>query len=258
MFLVGDFNSYTFEDPLQILYGQGYVDLNEELNDNQHQSYNFDGANGSLDHILANEGALERATGADIWTINAPESIALEYSRFNYHGKLYYTADPYRSSDHDPVIAGFHDIPPAADGTTDITLVSINDFHGRIDTNTVKWAGTVAEIVDSADGANVLITGAGDLVGASLFASAVQADQPTIDVMNAIGLDASAVGNHEFDQGWHDLRDRILGGDGDANNNAADWHYLGANVYAEGTQTPVLPEYYVQTINGVRSRSSAQ
>ena len=112
-----------------------------------------------------------------------------------------------------------------------ITLVSINDFHGRIDTNTVKWAGTVAQMVASAGGDDVAITGAGDLVGASVFASAVAQDQPTIDVMNTIGLDASAVGNHEFDQGWPDLRDRILGGDGDADGNAAEWDYLGANVY---------------------------
>jgi len=45
------------------------------------------------------------------------------------------------------------------------------------------------------------------------------------------------VGNHEFDQGFADLTDRILGPDG------ADWDYLGANVYEKGTQTPVLPEY---------------
>ena len=37
-----------------------------------------------------------------------------------------------------------------------------------------------------------LLVGAGDLIGASLFNSAVADDQPTIDVMNEIGLDASA------------------------------------------------------------------
>ena len=139
----------------------------------------------------------------------------------------------------------------APEGTTDITLISINDFHGRIDNNTLKWAGTVEQIVASAGGADVAITGAGDLVSASLFASAVQDDQPTIDVMNAIGLDASAVGNHEFDKGWADLRDRIIGGDVHNPTNA-HWDYLGANVYAKGTQDPVLPEYAIITINGIR------
>ena len=95
---------------------------------------------GSLDHILINQAAVERSTGADVWTINSGESIALQYSRYNYHGTLFYAADAYRSSDHDPVIVGIDARPrsrPA--GTIDITLVSINDFHGRIDANTVKF-----------------------------------------------------------------------------------------------------------------------
>jgi 5'-nucleotidase len=246
VFLLGDFNSYTHEDPLQILYDAGYTDLNDHFGDVK-QSYNFDGQNGSLDHILANAGALARVTGEDIWNVNAPESIALEYSRYNYHGTIFYDPSPYRASDHDPVVAAFTASDPAPAGTTDITLISINDFHGRIDTNTVKWAGTVEQIVASAGGADVAITGAGDLVSASLFASAVADDQPTIDVMNEIGLDASAVGNHEFDKGWPDLRDRIIDG-----GNNAEWDYLGANVYAKGTTTPVLPEYSIITINGIR------
>ena len=146
------------------------------------------------------------------------------------------------------------DIPEPDVGTTDITLISLNDFHGRIDANTVKWAGTVEQIVASAGGADVAITAAGDLVSASLFASSVQGDQPTIDVMNQIGLQASAVGNHEFDKGWPDLRDRILGGDGDPDDNAAEWDYLGANVY-DSTElpalVPLLPEYSIIDVDGI-------
>ncbi len=63
---------------------------------------------------------------------------------------------------------------------------------------------------------------AGDNVSASLFASAVQQDQPTIDVLNALELNASAVGNHEFDKGFADLRDRIIAG-----GTNATWDYLG-------------------------------
>lgn len=140
-------------------------------------------------------------------------------------------------------------ISASAADPVDITLVSINDFHGRIDTNTVKWAGTIEQIIASSTSGNVAITGAGDLVGASLFASAVADDQPTIDVMNAIGLDASAVGNHEFDKGWPDLRDRIIGAPGARN---AEWDYLGANVYDSTSGAPLLPEYSVLTFDGVR------
>ena len=95
--------------------------------------------------------------------------------------------------------------PAQAADPVQINLVGINDFHGRIDANTVKWAGTVLKVErdSGVPAANSLIVGAGDLIGASAFASASANDQPTIDVMNEVGLDASAVGNHEFDKGWH-------------------------------------------------------
>ncbi|HOZ59818.1 MAG TPA: metallophosphoesterase, partial [Nakamurella multipartita] len=141
---------------------------------------------------------------------------------------------------------------PAAQAADPVTLnlLTINDFHGRIDTNTVKFAGTVEGLRqgDGASGANTLLIGAGDFIGASLFASSVQQDQPTIDVMNELGLDVSAVGNHEFDQGWADLRDRVIGPAGTPN---AQWDYLGANVYDSTTGQPVLPEYATYQVGGV-------
>ena len=92
-----------------------------------------------------------------------------------------------------------------------LQLLGVNDFHGRINANTVKWAGTLEKLTADAGATPTLLVGAGDLIGASEFASAVDDDQPTIDVLNALGLDASAVGNHEFDQGWADLRDDVIG-----------------------------------------------
>lgn len=103
--LVGDFNSYTQEDPLQVLYDAGYADAESALGDDE-QSYSFGGLVGSLDHVLVNAGALERLTGTDIWSINSGESIAMEYSRFNNHATDFHRPDMYRSSDHDPVIVG--------------------------------------------------------------------------------------------------------------------------------------------------------
>ena len=103
--LAGDFNSYRYEDPLQTLYDAGYTDAGAQFAPDEF-SYSFDGRSGSLDHILVNGPGLARATGADIWNINASESVALEYSRYNYHGTLFYAPDEYRSSDHDPVLLG--------------------------------------------------------------------------------------------------------------------------------------------------------
>jgi len=135
----------------------------------------------------------------------------------------------------------------AAPTDTTIALLNFNDFHGRIDTNTTKWATTIEAERATYGDANTLLLSAGDNIGASVFASATQADQPTIDVLNALDLKASAVGNHEFDKGWDDLKTRVIN-----NGSNATWDYLGANVYAKGTTTPVLPEYSIQTIDGIK------
>ncbi|WP_127480843.1 ExeM/NucH family extracellular endonuclease [Nocardioides pantholopis] len=103
--LIGDFNAYAMEDPLQVLSGAGYTNV-ELASGNEEYSYSFDGMVGSLDHALANAAALDLVTGVDVWNINSPESIALEYSRWNYHATDFHQPTPYRSSDHDPVLVG--------------------------------------------------------------------------------------------------------------------------------------------------------
>ena len=123
-----------------------------------------------------------------------------------------------------------------------LNLLGINDFHGRIDTNTVKFAGTVEQLRAEAGDASTLMVSAGDNVGASLFASAVQGDIPTLDVLNALDLAASAVGNHEFDKGYSDLTDRIAP--------AADFPILGANVFKAGGERALDP-YKIFTVQGL-------
>ncbi|GAB6986670.1 ExeM/NucH family extracellular endonuclease [Nocardioides pyridinolyticus] len=115
VFLTGDFNSYTQEDPLQVLYGHGYTNL-ESTSDPDETTYSFDGLSGSLDHVLANPAALEMVTGVDIWRINADESVAFEYSRDNYNVTSFYEENPFRASDHNPEIVGLElpDLGPVA------------------------------------------------------------------------------------------------------------------------------------------------
>jgi len=130
------------------------------------------------------------------------------------------------------------------DGIVTLNLLNINDFHGRIDANTVKFAGTVEKLRAEYGDANTLFLSDGDNIGASVFASSSQRDEPTIAVLNALELAVSAVGNHEFDQGYSDLTGRVA--------DSADWTYLGANVYLKGTTTPALDEYEVFVVDGVR------
>ena len=139
--------------------------------------------------------------------------------------------------------------PPASAAPVTLTFLSFNDFHGRINsTVTAKFATTIENLRIAAPGgaANTLLLSAGDNIGASEFTSSSANDQPTIDVLNALDVDASAVGNHEFDQGFSDLKNRVIDGA-----TGVDFPYLGANVYNKGTLTPALEEYAIFNMNGV-------
>jgi len=240
--LLGDFNSYTQEDPLDVLREAGYVDLGEAHDAGD--TYVFSGRTGSLDHVLASPAMAERVTGADVWDINADESYA-----YQYDGYLpWYAPDQFRASDHDPVVIGVGAAGAGGGegGTTSLQLLGINDFHGRLD-DAVALAGTVEEQRARDDVDGTLFLSAGDNIGASPFVSSVQQDEPTIEALNQMGLDTSAVGNHEFDQGIDDLLERV-GVDGESG--LADFPILGANVYAADGE-PVLPEYSLHEVDGV-------
>ncbi|MEL4503419.1 bifunctional UDP-sugar hydrolase/5'-nucleotidase [Luteococcus sp. H138] len=131
--------------------------------------------------------------------------------------------------------------------TSKLTLLAFNDFHGRLATSspdTVAFFGTVEAARQAAGEQNSLVISSGDNVGASLFPSAVQDDNPTLDVLNAMDLDASAAGNHEFDRGWADFAGRIQ--------TRANFPYLAANLYQKGTTTPAVKPYTIVERDGLK------
>ena len=111
VFLTGDFNAYTEEDPVTSSYDAGYTDIvptqltgRGDLPLRRH---------GRLARPRARHAAaFAKVTGADVWNINAEESVAREYSRYNYNATDFYQPGPYRASDHDPVVVGL-DLPTA-------------------------------------------------------------------------------------------------------------------------------------------------
>ncbi|MFI7552599.1 ExeM/NucH family extracellular endonuclease [Micromonospora sediminimaris] len=238
--LLGDFNAYTQEDPMQVLYDEDY----RNLNDTGKTSYVFNGESGSLDHALASPSLASRVTGVDVWQINAVESYAFQYDGL----AAFFAPDPYRASDHNPLVVGID--TGSGTGPVDLQLLSINDFHGRLESpatvggQPVGGAAQVAGLVNQlrAENPNTAFVSAGDNIGASTFISAIDDDNPTIDALNQAGLLVSAVGNHEFDKGMADLTGRVT--------DRADFPHLGANVYRGDTRA--LPAYSVDTIGGVR------
>lgn len=107
--LLGDLNAYAMEDPVRALVAAGFTDLEATRGGPDAYSYLFDAQLGSLDHALASASLAAQITGVTTWHINADEPFVLGYSRaFKSSTQVasLYAADPYRSSDHDPVLVG--------------------------------------------------------------------------------------------------------------------------------------------------------
>jgi len=108
--IIGDLNSYDKEDPIQALEAAGYTDLILKYQGEYAYTYDFDGQLGYLDHALAGPGLVDEVAGASPWNINADEPSLLDYTmQFKQPAEdALWAPDPYRSSDHDPVLVGLN------------------------------------------------------------------------------------------------------------------------------------------------------
>jgi predicted extracellular nuclease len=107
--IVGDLNSYTFEDPIRTLESGGYTNLVRAFHGLTAYSFVFGGESGYLDHALATASLESQVTGVTEWHVNADEPIVLDYNTEFKPGDAVdtlYSPGPYRSSDHDPILVG--------------------------------------------------------------------------------------------------------------------------------------------------------
>ena len=112
--ILGDLNTYSQEDPVRLLGEAGFVQLGHGDAEG-HYSFVYDGLSGSLDHALASPSLAGQVAGAAVWHINSDEMGAFGYNREGRSRALdarMFRADPFRSSDHDPMIVGFDLDPP--------------------------------------------------------------------------------------------------------------------------------------------------
>ena len=112
--IIGDLNSYDHEDPIDALRAAGYTDLVLRDQGEHAYSYNFDGELGYLDYALAGPALVGDVTEAAPWNINSDESALFDYNtEFKSASQIaLWAPDPYRSSDHDPVVIGLDLTPP--------------------------------------------------------------------------------------------------------------------------------------------------
>ena len=172
----------------------------------------------------------------------------------------------------------------AVAATFDVKIIGFNDYHGTLQSpgtfgvNTLVPTGNrpavggaefMAAYVNQMKAANPLnvVVGAGDLIGASPLISALFFDEPAVETLNKIGLEFSAVGNHEFDKGKDELKRLQNGGckiPADSNSckgfgsatpghfDGANFKWLSANVVETATGRTLLPPYGIKSFNGVR------
>jgi 5'-nucleotidase len=163
----------------------------------------------------------------------------------------------------------------ASSNPIDVRLIGMNDLHGNLEPpagssgrvtlpdGTTVDAGGAAFLAThvrnlSAAVRESVVVGQGDLIGASPLTSALFHDEPTIETLNSIGMDVTAAGNHEFDEGYAELLRIQRGGchpvDGCQFHDTypgARFPILGANVTLRRNGFPALAPVWLSFHNGI-------
>ncbi|MBN1427997.1 MAG: 5'-nucleotidase C-terminal domain-containing protein [Anaerolineae bacterium] len=120
--------------------------------------------------------------------------------------------------------------------TVTFTILHTNDFHGNLEQNSggstsnpgmARVARVINDVRADVGADNVLLLDAGDEMQGSLLSN-IQKGEPAIAVFKAMGYDAAAFGNHEFDWGQEVLIERV-------NQAASVYPFLAANVVTDDT-----------------------
>ena len=168
--------------------------------------------------------------------------------------------------------------PPRATKPVNVKILAINDFHGNLEpprggirikdpadaTKTINvpaggsehMATAVAQM--RAKNPNHIFVAAGDLIGATPLLSALFRDEPTIESLGMMGLEVTAVGNHEFDKGSAELLRMQRGGchptegcKGPQPFKGASFQYLAASTFDVRTGKTILPAYHIKRFEGI-------
>ena len=130
----------------------------------------------------------------------------------------------------------------ASAGNTKLVILHTNDMHGYMQaSDSCLGIGAIAQLKEDYEkqGYDVLLMDAGDYLQGSAFANLTQGES-VVEVMNAAGYDAAALGNHEFDYGSDVLEKRI---------SEMDFPALAANITVDATGEPFTDQNAVFTLS---------
>ncbi len=260
--VMGDLNEFQFEEPIRVLTGEGTVtgyrigsdgrpvatyaetgdapvltDMAGSLPANERYTYSFEGNGQTLDHLFA---TATLADGAQFDVVHINSEFADQVS------------------DHDPVLASF-EINGEATGRFQLQILHSSDMEGGVAAigNAPNFAA-LADLFEDQFANSITISGGDNVIPGPFFAASadpslqavlnavyndlydtdvftgLQAGSGRIDtaIMNVIGYDASALGNHDFDAGTTVLADYISGAasNGVVTSVGALFPYLSANL----------------------------
>ncbi|MEQ1964203.1 bifunctional metallophosphatase/5'-nucleotidase [Xenorhabdus khoisanae] len=154
---------------------------------------------------------------------------------------------------------------PAYDpaNVVDVRVLGLNDFHGALKAPGPNQPGGIEHMATlikelKQENPNNIVVAAGDMIGASPLLSSMFHDEPSIEALSLAGLEATSVGNHEFDKGKDELLRKQNGGchpvtgcQGPKPFKGADFKYLSANVTVNETGKTLFPEYVIKEFDGV-------
>lgn len=191
---------------------------------------------------------------------------------------------PFRSYTYRSVIAGAclaisaSSAVAAPPATVSVNLIAINDLHGYLEANPrgdaaagssagrrdfggIATLGAMLNQLRSED-PDLLLVGAGDLIGGSPAASALLADEPVLEALRSMGMVVSAAGNHEFDAGKKEFLRQLHGGCASPRPDKAcqfrgahpgsGFPYIAANLFDTATGKRLLPAYHIQKTKGLK------
>lgn len=142
--IMGDYNSYAQEDPIDRLRASGLVYQAVDY------TYGYASMFGTLDHVFATSTMDQVITGTAVWHINADEPATLDYRDANT-GR--YQPNAFRSSDHDPVLVGFNNdglsVGLAGAASTNEAFFTLSGTRARWQFEQATTKGLLVQVMDA-------------------------------------------------------------------------------------------------------------
>jgi predicted extracellular nuclease len=119
--IIGDLNAYAKEDPIAVLEAGGYKSMVAAMLGEDAYSFQFQSVSGYLDYALASPSLAPQVASVHEWHINADEPPAVDYNLELRPDDLFRSDEPYRMSDHDPLLITLR-LTPGSSGMTKLAL----------------------------------------------------------------------------------------------------------------------------------------